>query len=450
MREDIFDTYLRSILDKSNVKSDDSATPPTGEIYADRDPSEAVPIRFSDDEPAKEDFEEKTIASGGGTQKFVSTPSNPQPQPRPVRKVKKKKVRKANYSAYGGIVLATLVLCCSIVISLFVIVVGRDFLGIDTNTNRFTLYIKSDMTVRDISQYLYDNGVIEYPELFTQFAKLRVGDGSVYPGDIEVTPATSYPELVDSLTTMRQAHPTVTVTFPEGSTIEDCAKILEENGVCSADEFIFAFNSNVYGFDFETHVGSSPLKYYKNEGYLFPDTYEFYASDPENDFEGDSVYNIVRRIKERTNEIMNEDLIKRCQDQGKTLEEVVTMASILQLESGSPEEMPKIASVFYNRLAHPDIYPHLQTDTTTKYIGVIKSESTMDFQEMYDAYDTYVCQGLPVGPICNPGLAAIEAALNPADTSYYFFCSSPETGVFYYAETYSEHQDNVKLAGLEV
>ena len=440
MREDIFDTYLRSILDKSNVKSEGSTNPPASETPA--------PAPVITEEPTPE-VEENTINFDGGTKRLDSTPPTP-PQPIRVVRKKKKKVRKANYSAYGGIVLATLVLCSSVIISLFVIVVGRDFLGIETNDNVFTLYIEENWTVSDIAQYLYDNGIIQYPELFRQYAKLRIGDGSVYPGDLDVMPATSYSELIDSLTEIRAAHPTVSVTFPEGSTVDDCAKILEEAGVCNAEDFIFAFNSNAYGFDFESHVGSSGLKYHKYEGYLFPDTYEFYTSDPENDFEGDSVYNIVKKIKTRTDEIMNADFIKRCQDSGRTLEEVVTMASILQLESGKAEEMPKIASVFYNRLANPSVYPHLQTDTSKKYIAVIKAGSTMDFQEMYDAYDTYVCSGLPVGPICNPGQAALEAALSPADSSYYFFCSSPETGEFYYAETYAEHEENIKLAGLEV
>ncbi len=438
MRDDIFDTYLRSILDnKTPKKEEGDASAPA----AVAEPSESGDSGTS----------EKTIRlEGDAVISSLSEPTRPEPVAPAPPKRRKRRVRKANYSAYGGIVLSTLVICCSLLISLFVIVVGRDFFGIDTNSNTFTLYIQSNWNVSDIADYLSENGIIEYPELFRQFAKLRVGDGAVYPGDIEVKPSMSYSEILDGLTTQRQAHPTVTVTFIEGMTIDDCAKLLEENGVCDADEFIFAFNSNVYGFDFESEVGSSGLKYYKYEGYLFPDTYEFYASDPENDYTGDSVYNIVRKIKERTAEIINADFIKACKDSGRSLDEVVTMASLLQLESGSKEEMPKIASVFYNRLSHPDVYPRLQSDTTKRYINsVIKQGSTAAYQEMFDAYDTYVCQGLPVGPICNPGADALDAALHPAESPYYYFCSS-EDGQFFYAETYAEHQENAKLAGLDV
>ncbi len=434
MRDDIFDTYLRSIMNKSDRKKEgteeNTETASSGSDLPDGVENETEGGTIS--------FEKGSVIATDERLK----PAAQEEIIRPVIRGKRKRIRKANYSAYGGIVLATLVICCSIIISLFVIVVGRDFLGIDTDENRFTLYIESNWTISDIADYLYENGIIQYPKLFTQYAKLQVGDGAVYPGDIEVKRSMSYPELIEALSEARDVLPTVTVTFTEGLTIDDCARILEENEVCSADEFIFAFNTNIYGFDFESHVSSSGMKYYKYEGYLFPDTYEFYV--------GDSVYNIVRKIKERTDEIMNADFIRECQDAGRTVEEVITMASILQLESGVGEEMKNIASVFYNRLEHPDIYPRLQTDATNKYIEVIKKGSMVELQEMIDAYDTYVCQGLPAGPICNPGKEAIDAALHPNETNYYFFCSSAETGEFYYAETYAEHQENIKAAGLEV
>lgn len=444
MREDIFDEYLASILNKSDGKTSESAV--ATEEPKEEGKDEVLEKLLTEADNSEEDiadFAEKTIRLADG-KKFTATKplaTAPQQVPQPQRKPRKKRIRRANYSAYGGIVLATLVLCCSIIISLFVIVVGRDFLGIDTNNNVFTLYIEENWSITTIADYLYENGIIQYPQLFTQYAKLRVGDGSVYPGDIDVMPSMSYSDIIESLTEMREAHATVRVTFIEGCTLSDAAKILEENEVCSAEEFIFAFNTNVYGFDFESHVGSSSMKFYKFEGYLFPDTYDFYV--------GDSVYNIVKKIKERTADILNSDVIKQCQDMGYTLDEIVTMASILQLESGVHDEMKKVASVFYNRLNTPDVYPRLQSDTSYRYINnVIKANSSIDFQDMYDAYDTYVCNGLPVGPICNPGADAIDAALHPDSTPYYFFCSNLETREFFYAETYAEQLENQKLAGL--
>ena len=434
MRDELFDDYLASILNKDSEKQEGQSSAPAA-VKEEGDEYTKLISELALETPSTPANDEE-----GRTRSFTAQ-KIPEAKPIPKVKPRKRHIRSANYSAYGGIVLATLVLCCSILISLFVIVVGRDFLGIDTNNNEFTLYIEENWSISAIADYLYENGIIEYPRLFTQYAKLRVGDGSVYPGDIDVMPSMSYADIIESLTEMREAHATIRVTFVEGCTIDDAARILEENEVCTADDFIFAFNTNVYGFDFESHVGSASMKFYKFEGYLFPDTYEFYI--------GDSVYNIVRKIKEHTNEILNADIIKQCQDMGYTLEEIVTMASILQLESGEHEEMKKVASVFYNRLNHPDVYPRLQSDTSYRYINnVIKANSNIDFQDMYDAYDTYVCNGLPIGPICNPGADAIDAALHPVDSPYYYFCSNLDTREFFYAETYAEQLENQKLAGL--
>lgn len=441
MKDEVFDKYLEEILSPKN----DSAVA----VAKDGTPEKA---REDTSAPADvhediKNFAEETIRfSGEDMKNFEAQPIHNAEKitepPAPRRK--KKKIRRANYSAYGGLVLSTIVICASLIISLFVIVVGRDFLGIDTNDNEFTLYIEPDWTVTDIAQYLCDNGIIEYPGVFTQFCKLRMGGGGVvYPGDIDVKASTSYSDIIDLLMTAREAHQTALVTFVEGCTLVDAANILEENGICSAADFIFEYNSTPMDFNFESYVGQSSMKFYRYEGYLFPDTYEFYV--------GDTVYNIAKKIKQHTDKMLGEDVINRAKEMGYTLEQIVTMASILQLESGEAEEMKQIAGVFYNRLNNPSEYPRLQSDTSYRYINnVIKKYSTISYQEMYDAYDTYTCTGLPIGPICNPGKAAIEAALNPAEHDYYFFCSNLETREFFYAETYEEQLKNQKKAGLEV
>ena len=133
-----------------------------------------------------------------------------------------------------------------------------------------------------------------------------------------------------------------------------------------------------------------------------------------------------------------------------TLEETITLASIIQSEAASTEQMPEISSVFHNRLADPKNYPHLETDPTVQYVeDVIKPNIESPNQAMYDAYNTRVCTGLPIGPICNPGLDAIKAALEPASTSYYFFVHDTETGECFYASTYAEHQENCRKLGIE-
>lgn len=357
---------------------------------------------------------------------------------------RKKRRRRANYTGYFGLVLATLVVCVSILISLFGIVVGRDTLGIDTGEfEQFSINIPEGSSTSDIANILYKEGVIYYPDVFKAISKLKNADGAMYPGYIDVTLNMSYLDIIDSLMEPRLAKETVTVTFPEGITIYAAAQKLEENGVCDANDFIFEFNSTLYGFEFESHVATSPLRFYRFEGYLFPDTYEFYV--------GDTPYNVVRKIKSRTNEILSHDLIVRCNESGRSLDDVLVLASIVQLESGNVEDMKNIASVFINRLNNPEIFPRLQSDTSYSYIdNVIKANSDIEFTEMYNAYDTYTCLGLPAGALCNPGLDAINAVLDHNNTEYYYFCSDIETRETFFAVTHDEHLENLKKAGIEL
>ncbi len=453
LSNDQIDDILSSILNKSadeqryanreGVISEPESYDEVLKNYSSKNSDNVTDNVENDSSEDLNEFADKTIMMSGATGVFV-----PEQNPTAERDdyeeeihPRKKKRPRRNYSAYGGIVLALLVVCCSIIISLFGIVVGRDFLGIDGQTNEFTIYIPEGSTVDDIANQLYNEGVISYIEFFKVFAKIT-NSGDMYPGDLVITKNMSYSDLIDALTQMREAKETVTVTLVEGITIYDAAQKLEEAGVCNAEDFIFTFNSTAYGYEFEQYVTTSPLKFYKYEGFMFPDTYEFYV--------GDTTYNIVKRIKQRTAQILNADTIQRAKDLGYSIEEVVNLASIVQRESGDPEEMKNVASVFLNRLANPESYPRLQSDTTYSYIeNVIKKLSTIDYPEMYDAYDSYKCTGLPIGPICNPGADAINAVLYANDTEYYYFCSNLETREMFYATTYEEHQNNLKLAGLE-
>lgn len=400
----------------------------------------------STDVSADNDIGEETISIPDNTPTSVYKVSDfnkalKAEQEEPEDQPKKKKRKRKNYSAYIGFILANFVVCVSVLLSLGIIVMGRDFLGIESNDNEFTIYIPAGSTTADIAEQLYNEGVIQYKQAFLALSKLKNADGNMYPGNLDVAYNMSYSDIIDSLMEMREARKTATVTFPEGITLIEAAKLLEANDVCDANEFIYSFNSIVYGYDFEKYVSSSSLKLYKYEGYLFPDTYEFYV--------GDTVYNVIKKIKSKTNSILSSEVIEHAAERGMTIDQVVILASIVEKEAGNVEDMKNIASVFINRLNNPNDYPRLQSDTSYSYINnVIKSVLTVEYQEMYDAYDTYTCVGLPVGAISNPGKDAIDAVLNPANTDYYYFCSNVDTREAYYATTYEEHQDNLKKAGL--
>lgn len=232
----------------------------------------------------------------------------------------------------------------------------------------------------------------------------------------------------------------VRVTFPEGSTVAQIALLLEENGVCSAKEFMAQANAplNLEGFNFS--IPNAHERSFLLEGYIFPDTYEFYRNE--------SASSAIKRFLKNTQAKLTDDVIARCNELGYTVDEILTLASIIQEEAGDPAEMVKVSSVIHNRLSSSS-YPRLQCDVATFYLRdfVKPYVDEARYEELIDLYNTYNCYGLPAGPITNVGMDAINAALYPEETDFYFFVTDSE-GNYLYAETWAEHQENCDIAGL--
>lgn len=248
---------------------------------------------------------------------------------------------------------------------------------------------------------------------------------------------TSNPTItVDEPTTSH----TVRLTFPEGSTVAQIAQILGDNGVCSAEEFMAAANNpaSLEGFSFE--ITNPEERAFLLEGYVFPDTYEFYRNE--------SGASALKRFLKNTQAKLGQSVYARCDELGYTVDEILTIASIIQEEAGNPAEMGKVSSVIHNRL-DSRAFPKLQCDVATFYLrDYVKPYVTEDrYNELVDLYNTYNCKGLPAGPITNVGMDAINAALYPEDTDYYYFITDNE-GRYIYAETFNQHKENCRKAGL--
>ena len=347
-----------------------------------------------------------------------------------------------NYSIFGGFFLAFGIVIIAFIVAVGGISLGKEYLGIDKAENDITFNIPKGSTSSDIADLLEENHIIENKLLFRLALKLNAPD-TIYPGDITLQPSMGYSNIIQQLGVMREKYETKTLSFPEGVTLLDVAKKLEKEGVCKASDFLFEFNKE-QGYDFEKLITDNEEAFYHMEGYFFPDTYDFYVDD-----EG---YNITKTVREHFSKKFNSKMLAKMKKRGLTLNELMTLASMVQWESGSVEDMPKVASVFLNRLDDPDTFPTMQSDATERYITkVIKvdEDTTQAELEHYtEVYDTYNYRGLPAGPICNPGLDAINAVLNPAKTNYYYFCNNLKTGQSFFAETLEEHEQNLKKAGL--
>lgn len=239
---------------------------------------------------------------------------------------------------------------------------------------------------------------------------------------------------------------TVRVTFPEGFTTAKIAERLEENGVCKAEDFINAVNA----YEGELLPENPQSRPYLLEGYVFPDTYDFYV--------GESADSVLKRFLSNFSNRITESDKSRAQELGYTVDEILIIASIIQKEASIQSEMADVSSVLHNRL---NSSTRLECNVTFEYVTdtlvpFLASEEVPDGgsadaekikEQYYDLYNTYRFKGLPAGPLCNPGYEAITAALRPNDTDYLFFFTDKDN-LYHYAKTYSEHCDLIDEYGL--
>lgn len=356
---------------------------------------------------------------------------------------KRKREHILNSSIITGLTLTIAIVSISVVLATGAITLGMEYLGINKPNKSIRLTIPEGSNNDEIADILIANDIIENKRLFKVALRLK-HQPTLFPGDIELSPNKSYPDIIQSLSEMRQSYETVTLTFKEGTNLYAVAKKLEKNGVVeSKEEFLTQFNMQ-QDFEIDGLVTRNVDTKFTMEGFCFPDTYEFYLDD--------SAYNVSKIIRDNFASKITDEMYERMKEMDMSLSEVVTLASIVQKEAANADQMPDIAAVFLNRLKDPDTFPNLQSDATGNYVkNVIKKvENSSVMLERYEnVYNTYICFGLPAGPISNPGLDAINAVLYPADSDYLYFCHNLETGEMFLAKTDEEHEENLKKAGLK-
>ncbi|MDD3193069.1 MAG: endolytic transglycosylase MltG [Oscillospiraceae bacterium] len=357
---------------------------------------------------------------------------------------KKKKVKK-QYRVGRALLLTLLFLGLSVYLAFFAIHAFEDLTAVNlfggdrTSVEQMTVEIPEGASVGQIARILKESGTITEPLAFRLYVMLKQEDG-FQSGEYILTDQMDYDSIIYALQAGTERTDVVEIMFPEGSTSTDIAQKLEENGVCSASDFLTALNGSAYNYTFVENIPQNALRFYKLEGYLFPNTHQFFV--------GESANSVVNRFLKDFNSQITDAMRTRMNELNLTLDQTLALASIIQKEASDPDEMKNVSEVYHNRLNNSDAYPNLQSDPTIYYVErVIKKKIGIANQQMYDAYNTYVCAGLPVGPICNPGLDAIEAALYPAqhEQTYYYFVTD-DAGTYYYAQTLSEHEANIAQA----
>ena len=369
---------------------------------------------------------------------------------KPVKKVsdsaaqkKRKKRLNTAYNWLVTIIWVSAVLAVSVFISSFALSSINDLVGFSKESREIEVTIPEGYGLSEIAELLEEKGIIDEPFTFEVYARVKNMETKLAPGTYKLNSNLGYDQIFQSIKTKEVAKNIVKVNFYEGMTIREIAQRLEENGVCGYDEFIAAANSETFEYEFASHMGTDKNIYLKWEGYLFPDTYEFYTNS--------TPRSVIAKFIDNFNNKFTAEYYERAQELGMTLDEVITLASVIQSEAAYMDDMEKVSSAFHNRLAPNSGLPYLQSDVTyfyyTENIEPFVEDTALS-DEYLSAYYTYpnYRAGLPVGPICNPGMNAIKAALYPANTNYYFFVTDIE-GNFYYGATQAEHDINIIKAG---
>ena len=340
----------------------------------------------------------------------------------------------------GGLMYFAFVLCVSVVLACLAWMAASDALALNKDTFTAVVSLPTDIfdyetvdtfdesgnktgtkrvTYADID-YIADElksaGLIEYKWLFEFFCRISHADTKVDPGEYELSSSFDYRALIKNMQVGSGATVTISVTIPEGFTMHQIFKRLEENKVCSYEDLMDAAANYSYNYEFLNGIAEGDAT--RLEGFLFPDTYEFYV--------GMQASSAINKLLENFNYKITDEMIAQMNTMGLDIRTVVNMASLIEREAANDNERGLIASVIYNRLA---VGMPLGIDASILYIHQDHEGSpTGEMLAEESPYNTRLNVGLPPTPIANPGLASIQAVLAPETTNYYYYALDTATG----------------------
>lgn len=330
------------------------------------------------------------------------------------------------------------ILISTVVLSYIGLTCVGDMLAINRSTDNVEVVIPENRSYSDIIDILKENKLIKRKLFCKLFVKYRGFDDEEYlSGNYYLNRKMGVEGMLKDLMVAPVTADTITLSFPEGWTIQQIVEKLEKNEVCDSARLYAAIKSSTYDkYKFISDITDNKSRYLKLEGYLFPDTYDFYVG-------ADANY-VIKKFLDNFDKKWEDGYDARAEKLGCTRDQIITIASIIQKEAADADQMKLISSIIHNRLKDSANYPTLGCDSTAIYISNYVTPVVGENQGklLYDFYDTSAVKGLPPGPICNPGMDAIKAALYPEDTNYYFFAHD-KSGNIYTASTLNEHRNNL-------
>ncbi|MGG7164410.1 endolytic transglycosylase MltG [Clostridium ihumii] len=319
-----------------------------------------------------------------------------------------------------GIIIATF---CLIGILIFGTIFYSKSIKNPFKTNDdFIVKVKEGDTLYTIIDGIEEDGILKNSVITKMYIKMSDNKPVIKPGTYNVEKDASLGDLLNILGNESLNNNNVSVTIPEGYDIDQIAKVLNEKGIISSEKFI----KGVKEYPVPKYIKLDEKKRYQLEGFLFPDTYTF--------TKGVTAEEIIKTMNNRFNSIIKE-LTNKEAIETQNINDIVTMASIVEKEASSESERDIVSSVFYNRLNNKMKF---QSCATVIYaLGEHREKLYEKDLEVKSPYNTYLVEGLPLGPISNPGRASINAAINPKKTNYLFFVSNND-GTHFFTDNYEE------------
>lgn len=358
--------------------------------------------------------------------------SEPQRRPRQTTARKRRRKKRINPLHYILFVLITSAILAGVGWLLI-----TDLCAFNKEYMETTVEITADDTVKTVADKLNDAGLIKYKWFFRLFAGVTKADEKIGMGTYTLTTDMDYQALIRGMRSSagNMTAETVKVTIPEGYTVSQIIKLLAKNGVAAEETLLKVAQTYQFDYDF---IDNTSEDISRLEGYLFPDTYEFYANITSESQVGSAVFG---KLLSTFNSRIDDELLEAMAAKGYDMHDIVTIASLIEKETDGTDQ-GMIASVIYNRLEGPGdkagTYGMLQIDASLLYAlpdheGAITSAD----METDSPYNLYKYAGLPPTPISNPGLASIQAALEPEETDYYYYALGTD-GKHHYFTNYND------------
>ena len=351
-----------------------------------------------------------------------------------VRRKRRRSRRHKNSGCAGTMVYVIAVVGASLVISLAAIFTANDVFAFVKDNAMQQFYVSENTKLADLAKDLDKQGIINYGTVFKVYLAVK-GDSAddVLAGEYQLNPSMDYGQIIDKLTNSSSSD-TLQITIPEGYSVAQVRQLLLDNHVCTADALDKVLNQ--YPFKHDFLQDEKPVEEGWLEGYLFPDTYEIYKGNG-------SVVDTVNKMLNNFASRYDSGITDGANELGRSMHDIVTVASLVEREAQRDDERARIAGVIYNRLNNSSEFPYLQVDASVLYgLGRTSGKLTDEDLKSDSPYNLYTAEGLPPGPICNPGYASLYAASHPESHDYYYYVAMPD-GSHLFASSYEEHQRNI-------